>query len=133
MTNNEILVMTRSSENDPDIIEVTAYHFNGTLVSGFGVNGVLAPTLVAARGGFDSPAMAIQPDGKILLGYVSTPQSLLSGTEILFRYNADGTPDTTFGTGGTASVPADMDTRGGPYRPSPSSPMERSWSQHRWL
>ena len=109
VTNNEILVMT-SSGNDPDDIAVTAYHFDGTLVSGFGVNGVLTPTLVAARGDFDSPAMAIQPDGKILLGYVSTPQSLLSGTEILLRYNADGTPDTTFGTGGTASVPTDIDT-----------------------
>ena len=103
VTNNEILVMT-SSGNDPDDIAVTAYHFDGTLVSGFGVNGVLTPTLVVARGGFDSPAMAIQPDGKILLGYVSTPQSLLSETEILLRYNADGTPDTTFGTGGTAIV-----------------------------
>ena len=88
------------------------------------------PTLVGAHGGFDSPAMAIQPDGKILLGYLSTPQSLLSGTEILLRYNADGTPDATFGTGGTASV-----TEGtghhedGTYitaRPSPSSPMARS-------
>ncbi len=103
VTNNEILVMT-SSGNDPDDIAVTAYHFDGTLVSGFGADGVLTPTLVVARGGFDSPAMAIQPDGKILLGYLSTPQSLFSTTEILLRYNADGTPDATFGTGGTAIV-----------------------------
>ncbi len=52
--------------------------------------------------------MAIQPDGKILLGYVSTPQGRLSATEILLRYNADGTPDTTFGTGGTASVASNL-------------------------
>ena len=112
VTNNEILVMT-SSGNDPDDIAVTAYHFDGTLVSGFGADGVLTPTLVDARGSFDHPTMAIQPDGKILLGYVSTPQSLLSGTEILFRYNADGTPDTTFGTGGTVSVPPVIDSTSG--------------------
>ena len=72
--------------------------------------------------------MAIQPDGKILIGYVSTPQSLLSGTEILYRYNTDGTPDTTFGTGGKASVPSDIDTTRWALQRSLSSPMEKSWS-----
>ena len=105
MTNNEILVMTRRVNEHRQ--HVTAYDFDGTLVSGFGVNGVLTPTLVGAHGGYDPPVMAIQPDGKILLGYVSTPQGLFSGTEILFRYNADGTPDATFGTGGMASVASD--------------------------
>ncbi len=45
-------------------------------------------------------ASAIQPDGKILL--VGETQS----SPVLFRFNADGTLDATFGTGGHIDCPA---------------------------
>ena len=65
VTNNEILVMSSlSSDDDPDIIEVSAYHFNGTPVSGFGVNGVLTPTLVALGASSILPRWRFNPTGR---------------------------------------------------------------------
>jgi hypothetical protein len=39
-------------------------------------------------------SLAVQPDGKIVTGYEA------GGAETVSRYNADGSPDESFGTGG---------------------------------
>jgi uncharacterized delta-60 repeat protein len=76
---------------------VTArFNANGTADSTFG-NGGVVTTHGGTSDGFDG--VTIQGDGKIVV----------SGTEYhaldLLRYNADGSLDSTFGTGGTVSVP----------------------------
>ncbi len=58
---------------------------DGSLDTSFGTDGQIA-------------ALAIQPDGKILLSFASQ-----TGLAVA-RYNADGSPDTSFGSDGIASV-----------------------------
>lgn len=60
----------------------------------FGVEG-----LAMIPGGFTAKALAAGPDGKIYIGG-NTPNA--TGID-LFRINADGSPDTTFGNNGIAS------------------------------
>jgi uncharacterized delta-60 repeat protein len=67
----------------------------GTLDSGFGSGGtVTTPFGLGAQ----ARAVALQPDGKIVAAGIVTLQT--SVALALIRYNADGTPDTGFGTGG---------------------------------
>ncbi|CCK27797.1 hypothetical protein BN159_3418 [Streptomyces davaonensis JCM 4913] len=48
--------------------------------------------------------VAVQSDGKILSVGASTDYSVLEGRWALTRHNADGTPDTGFGDGGTVTT-----------------------------
>ncbi len=48
--------------------------------------------------------VAVQPDGKIVSVGTSTDYSVLEGRWALTRHNADGTPDTGFGDGGTVTT-----------------------------
>jgi uncharacterized delta-60 repeat protein len=72
---------------------------NGQIDTTFGTGGKIS---VAANA--SSPHFALQPDGKIDLAGV-TPAGLApdSGSVTVTRFNSDGSLDTAFGTGGTAS------------------------------
>lgn len=75
----------------------------GGLDPGFGVGG---SAIADFNGGADQVSvMAIQPDGKILVGgtSVSASDSLITKVEIL-RYNTDGTLDTSFRAGGKLTI-----------------------------
>ncbi|WP_330264734.1 calcium-binding protein [Streptomyces griseorubiginosus] len=48
--------------------------------------------------------VAVQPDGKIVSVGSSGDQSVIEGRWALTRHNADGTPDTGFGDGGTVTT-----------------------------
>ena len=73
---------------------------------GFGQNGVA--TLPYANGGTAS-ALAIQPDGRILVGGTSDSGSAsttsASGPAAVSRLQSSGAPDTSFGTNGVATLP----------------------------
>lgn len=79
---------------------IARYNSNGTLDTSFGSNGVV----ITAMGQSGSASgVAVQPDGKIVIGGYSTP----STAHTLFaaaRYNANGTLDSTFGTAGLATI-----------------------------
>lgn len=81
---------------------VARFNSNGTTDTGFGSGG-LVTTLVG--GGEHFGGVALQGNGKIVVsGSESTgfdPFALY-----LLRYNADGTPDMGFGTGGVEAVPS---------------------------
>jgi uncharacterized delta-60 repeat protein len=77
---------------------VTRYNVNGTLDTTFGVNGKVTtdfPNLAAV-----ASAVIIQPDGKILVAGGAFPQFTFLGDFALVRYNANGSLDTSFGSGG---------------------------------
>jgi uncharacterized delta-60 repeat protein len=88
-------------------IAVVRYLNNGTLDSTFGTQGVVL-TVVGA--GYDyGYSLKLQPDGKIIVaGYTANG---LGGDIALLRYNADGSLDMSFGTGGivTADYAGDYD------------------------
>ncbi|MCX5607622.1 calcium-binding protein [Streptomyces sp. NBC_00047] len=77
-----------------------------------GASGDLDPTFGAGDGIVitdlayyeDSPDMVLQPDGKILTVGTLTPAEGGDSAFSLLRYNADGSPDTTFGDGGAVAT-----------------------------
>jgi uncharacterized delta-60 repeat protein len=83
--------------------DLLRFNADGTVDTTFGSGGTV--TRPADDGG--SPpiltGLAVQPDGKILaVGYVYVgPQAFMSGGLLLTRFNADGSPDQSFGQQGT--------------------------------
>jgi uncharacterized delta-60 repeat protein len=77
---------------------VFRYNADGSLDTSFGDGGVVRRDL---EPGFVSIAQAVvvQPDGKIVVG----GNGFLKG--IVTRYHPDGSPDATFGVGGTVDLP----------------------------
>jgi len=72
------------------------YNTNGTLDTTFDTDGIVT---TAVGGGASARGLAIQSDGKIVVGGTGS-----SGTRIgLVRYNANGSLDTAFGTNGIVS------------------------------
>lgn len=75
------------------------FHANGSPDLDFGIDGRV--TAQAGVTGF-CQAVAVQPDGKILLaGYALSPDSL-NNEFVVLRFHPDGWPDTDFGTDGKA-------------------------------
>src|SRR5262249_45177275 len=68
------------------------YNADGTLDTSFGANGIV---LNATRRSFGL-AVAVQPDNKIVIA----GEDRDSQNFAVFRYNANGSADTTFGTAG---------------------------------
>jgi uncharacterized delta-60 repeat protein len=77
---------------------------NGTLDPGFGNGG----KVILQMGDLDdsAEAMALQPDGKIVLTGTSASTQNPVGEMAIARLKADGAPDTTFGTSGKLVIPA---------------------------
>src|ERR1044071_4927541 len=85
--------------------EVVRYKPNGSLDRSFGNGGIVTTTFPEGSYAFD---VALQPDGKIIAAgtlFVDFIPGEPSNTDFaLARYNPDGTPDTTFGSGGQVST-----------------------------
>ncbi len=76
------------------------YNADGSLDATFGTGGLVSTDLFGASFDF-ARAMALQPDGKIVIaGQTSTSLIATDQDFALLRYNSDGTVDTTFGTNG---------------------------------
>src|SRR5438094_3404297 len=85
--------------------EVVRYNPNGSLDRSFGNGGIVTTTFPQGSYAFD---VALQPDGKIVAAgtvFVDFIPGEPSNTDFaLARYNPDGTPDATFGSGGQVST-----------------------------
>ncbi len=71
------------------------YNADGSLDATFGSGGTVTTTFGGSRDGAN--AVILQPDGKLVAAGVATSAGEVFG---VVRYNADGTLDTTFGSGG---------------------------------
>lgn len=91
------LVLAGSCNNGTtDDVCALRYEINGTLDASFGSGGKLV--MVVGSGYSGASAIALQSDGKLLFA-----AQCVSGSKIDFctlRYNANGTLDTSFGSGG---------------------------------
>ena len=93
---NRIIVVGTSITGNSRNIALVRYNADGTPDTTFGTGG----TIITDLGGWDfGQAIALQADNRIIV--VGTSITGNSRNIALVRYNADGTPDTTFGTGGT--------------------------------
>jgi uncharacterized delta-60 repeat protein len=79
------------------------FNANGTADSTFG-NGGEVITHVAGSTADGPSSVALQADGKIVVNGTAQFPSLGTSDLCLIRYNADGTLDTTFGSGGNGIV-----------------------------
>jgi uncharacterized delta-60 repeat protein/uncharacterized repeat protein (TIGR01451 family) len=89
--------------NHVNDLAVLRYHANGSVDTSFGSGGIVAMDFF---GNFDGAfSVVVQPDGDILVaGATDTNPTPLSSNEnhdfLLLRFNANGSLDTAFGTGG---------------------------------
>jgi uncharacterized delta-60 repeat protein len=91
--------------NGPSARKAVVFRLNvdGTLDTGFNGSGFSAVNTASANAYFYS--MALQPDGKIVAS--GTVQMVGNYDVLVARFNADGTPDTSFG-GGTGFVTTEL-------------------------
>lgn len=77
---------------------VARYNLDGSLDNSFGTAGILTTAIIKNTNDY-AESIAIQPDGKILVGGYS-----FDGQLLLARYTYNGTLDNTFGSNGTRSI-----------------------------
>ena len=95
----KIVAAGNNVQGSQSVIALVRFNPNGTLDSTFGYFGKVG----TAIGSFsDAEALALQPDGKLVvagLGNTGSQQGFA-----LVRYNADGSLDTSFGSGGKVTT-----------------------------
>jgi uncharacterized delta-60 repeat protein len=92
----------------PANFALARYEANGALDSSFGANGKVVTGVVG-----NAYALALQPDGKIVVaGEVPLSNATDFSDFVVARYNANGTPDTTFSADGklTTNIGAGTNT-----------------------
>lgn len=94
LAGGKILAVGYQARPDDSLAMVARYNGDGTLDTSFSGDGV-ATAFVCAH---VSDAL-VQPDGKVVVG-----GELLNEDMFVARFNADGTPDTAFGTGGMTTI-----------------------------
>ncbi len=98
-TDGKIIAAGTAFNGATNDFALARYNANGTLDTSFGTGGIV--TTDFASGGDSALGVAIQPDGRIVaVGLGGT--GLLDF--VLARYNANGTLDTSFGTGGLVTT-----------------------------
>jgi uncharacterized delta-60 repeat protein len=96
----KILATGRTFISGNDDFAVARYNSNGTLDTSFGTGGKVTTDI--GSGDDSGQAIALQPDGKILVG--GTGFNFGDKDFALARYNSNGVLDTSFGTGGKTTT-----------------------------
>ncbi|MFN6487676.1 DUF4347 domain-containing protein [Nostoc sp. DedQUE02] len=93
---------TSSNQND---LAIARFNTDGTLDANFGDGGkVITP--LSANTDDRANSLSIQQNGKIVVGgYIESETNSLNRRTVLLAYNADGTLDSSFGTGGQVITP----------------------------
>ena len=83
--------------------EIARYNANGSLDTSFNSTGMLAYALGETGGDSYPVGVAVQSDGKIIVG------AHLNNSFAVFRFNADGAIDKSFGSSGVATTAGALD------------------------
>ena len=81
---------------------IVRYKPDGTPDAGFGSNGIVTTDFFGH--GDVANAVAVQPDGKIVVAGFAVDAAGINGDFALARYNVNGTLDTSFGTNGLVTT-----------------------------
>lgn len=91
---------------------------NGSLDTAFGSGGIViadGPKVTRTAGYGMPPQVALQPDNKLVVSGslipAGSPIGLPNLNVMVLRFKTDGSPDTSFGTGGIASIPFGKDSQ----------------------
>ena len=98
-SNGKLVAGGNASNGSNDDFALARYNADGSLDTSFGTGGKVT-TAVGSSGDFGR-ALAIQPDGKIVIaGYTQNSYDDIA----VARYNTDGSLDTSFGSGGKVTT-----------------------------
>ncbi len=97
-SDGKILAAGVANQNSDSAFALVRYNRNGSLDTSFGTNGIAKMSFRLTS--CEARAMAIQQDGKIVLAGSAGTDLEHSNDFALARFNADGSPDTSFGTNG---------------------------------
>ncbi|WP_207513373.1 T9SS type A sorting domain-containing protein [Longitalea luteola] len=98
-SDGKILVAGFSHNGTNNDFAVVRYEADGDLDGGFGTGGIVT---TAISGNDEAAGVAVQQDGKIIVGGTSNKGP--NGDYTAVRYNANGTLDNSYGTGGIATI-----------------------------
>lgn len=99
-SDGKIVVAGHTSDSSRQFIALARYSSTGVLDSSFGTGGIV--TYPLGSGDSYANSVALQPNGKILIGGVSK----IAGQDVftLLRYSSTGSLDASFGSGGVATT-----------------------------
>lgn len=101
-SDGKILVTGESyTSGDGGMVVVARVLSNGTLDTGFGVDGKVVQTFGSAANGH---ALVLQTDGKLLIGGYATIEATAKPGFLVARFLANGTLDTSFGSNGSSTI-----------------------------
>lgn len=100
----KIVVAGFTLDGDDQSTALARFLPDGSPDNGFGNGGVASHNIDEFGDGEAAYSVAIQPDGKMVTGGVSSP-SQFDTDYTLVRFNADGSLDTGFGQGGVSTLP----------------------------
>ena len=92
-----VTVGSRNNNNDVNTA-IVRYRADGTLDTSFNGTGIIISSF--SSGYDEATAVAIQPDGKIVVGGYAVSVGTTNSDFMLLRYNLNGTLDTSFGIEG---------------------------------
>ena len=103
--NGQIVVAGTATDQDTfdNEFAVARYNANGKLDASFGTGGEVVTSLGPDTSA-TAKAVAIQPNGKIVVAGSTTDPDTFNGDFVLARYNTNGALDSTFGTGGLVTT-----------------------------
>ncbi len=104
LTGNDEAILAGFTVTQPDYfyhLLMMKFDVNGQPVTAFGTDGIVTYGEVPYTFG---DAMAVQPDGKILIAGCTGELMPANNDWALWRYNSDGSPDITFGSNGIVTT-----------------------------
>jgi len=96
----KIVCAGSSSNGSNNDFAVVRYNINGTLDTGFDIDGIVKTDFASSND--NGYSVAIQTDGKIVVAGSSTSDRITAIAVV--RYNSNGTLDSDFGTGGKVTT-----------------------------
>jgi len=106
-SNGDVVVVGESGVGSSADVLLERFTPSGQLDPSFGTGGIVeGPAVTTSLGtGSLARAVAIQPDGKIVIvGKATTPNASATDGLLVERYDANGTLDTSFGSGGVVNL-----------------------------
>jgi uncharacterized delta-60 repeat protein len=103
---NKIIAAGSSGFAGQGVIALVRYNTDGSVDTSFGAGGIARPATPQGWTSASATAIAVQPDNKIVVAALTFNASTSATGIALFRYNTNGTLDTTFGTSGVVTPAA---------------------------
>jgi uncharacterized delta-60 repeat protein len=104
-SNGDVVAVGESLAKQTPTVLLARFTPSGALDPSFGHGGIASGPAVSGAGGSLARAVAVEPDGRIVIAGEATDSTGSASEGLLVeRFDANGTPDTSFGSGGVANM-----------------------------